>query len=187
MDGGKITGTINRPLMSTAFHYNHCNIMARVARLLGKQDDAQYFSDLAEKTAKGFHGRFFDPDTNAYESQTQLSYLLPLAFFLTASKGVIDNFIEAAHKSIHDWGYLATGKSRKMPPLGNRHPCQHHGLRLCPSANQRHRDRKRSRRAECARRTVPASGKGEHCLYRGFRKTPFYFVVNGRLDTLEGF
>ena len=114
MDGGSITGATHRPLMSTAFHYNHCNIMARVARLLGKQDDAQYFSNLAEKTAKGFHGRFFDPDTNTYESQTQLSYLLPLAFGLVPSqhqKAVIDNFIEdtmVTHDAHVTYGELGT-------------------------------------------------------------------------------
>lgn len=97
MDGGSILGATNRPLMSTAFHYNHCRIMARTARLLGRKDDAEYFSGLAEKTARGFHDRFFDPATSTYVSQTQLSYLLPLTFDLVPQKNraaVIKNFID---------------------------------------------------------------------------------------------
>jgi alpha-L-rhamnosidase len=74
--------TTSRPLMSTAYHYNNCRIVARAARLLGKDDDAKYFADLADKVQAGFNKRFFDPKTDKYESETQGSYVFALAFGL---------------------------------------------------------------------------------------------------------
>ncbi|GAC1466249.1 MAG: hypothetical protein NVSMB9_06590 [Isosphaeraceae bacterium] len=74
--------TTSRPLMSTAYYYNHCRLVARAARLLGKTEDAKRFADLAEKVKAGFHARFFQPKANRYESETQGSYIFPLAFGL---------------------------------------------------------------------------------------------------------
>jgi alpha-L-rhamnosidase len=114
MDGGSILGATNRPLLSTAFHYNHCRIMARVARLLDRKDDAAYFSDLKRKTAEGFHNRFFDPETNSYASQTQLSYLLPLVFDMVPEQyreAVIKNFVDDTmikHDAHVTYGELGT-------------------------------------------------------------------------------
>ena len=87
VDGSWIKGTLDkrttsRPLMSTAYYYNNCRIVARAARLLGKPDDAKQFADLAEKVKAGFIARFFNNKTNRYESETQGSYVFPLAFGL---------------------------------------------------------------------------------------------------------
>ena len=74
--------TTSRPLMSTAYYYNNCRIVARAARLLGKAEDAARFSELAGRVKAGFNARFFDPKTDTYESQTQGSSVFPLAFGL---------------------------------------------------------------------------------------------------------
>ena len=75
-------GATSGPLITTAYHYNHCRIMARFAKLLGKPEDQAYFWDLAKKTAEGFHNRFFNSETNSYESDTQTA-LVP--FFLASA------------------------------------------------------------------------------------------------------
>jgi alpha-L-rhamnosidase len=80
MDGGKETGGTPGALISTAYYYNNCRIMARAARLLENTDDATRFAELAEKIKTGFNRRFFKPDENKYDSGTQTSYVLPLAF-----------------------------------------------------------------------------------------------------------
>ena len=80
MDGGKETGGTSRELISSAYYYNNCRIMARAARLLENPEDETHFSELAEKIKAGFNGRFFKPDENKYGSGTQTSYVLPLAF-----------------------------------------------------------------------------------------------------------
>jgi alpha-L-rhamnosidase len=87
VDGSWIKGTLDkrttsRPLMATAYFFNNCRIVARAARLLGKAEDARRFGDLAEKVKSGFNARFFNPKTNKYESETQGSYIFPLAFGL---------------------------------------------------------------------------------------------------------
>jgi alpha-L-rhamnosidase len=71
-----------RPLISTAYYYNNCRIVARAARLLGKTEDAKTFDALADKVKEGFNKRFFNPKTDKYESETQASYVFPLAFGL---------------------------------------------------------------------------------------------------------
>jgi alpha-L-rhamnosidase len=89
--------TTSRPLLSTAYFYHNCRIVARAARLLGKTEDEKTFNDLADRVRAGFNQRFFDPKTNKYESQTQGSYLFPLAFGLVPDDhraAVIANFVE---------------------------------------------------------------------------------------------
>jgi alpha-L-rhamnosidase len=89
--------TTSRPLMSTAYYYNNCRIVARAARLLGKAGDAKQFGDLAERVKAGFNARFFNPKTNKYESETQASYVFPLAFGLVPEdhrSAVVTNLID---------------------------------------------------------------------------------------------
>ncbi|MBW8016902.1 MAG: Bacterial alpha-L-rhamnosidase [Planctomycetes bacterium] len=81
MDGkGKTKGHTPPPLLSTAYYYNNCRTMARVAGLLGKTADQEHFKDLGGKIKQGFNKRFFDPKKNRYGNGTQTSYILPLAF-----------------------------------------------------------------------------------------------------------
>ncbi len=102
VDGSKVMGyfdkrTTSKPLLSTAYFYNNCRIFARAAKLLGKPDDEKTFNDLADTVRIAFNKRFFHPDANKYESETQGSYLFPLAFGLVPADhraAVIANFIE---------------------------------------------------------------------------------------------
>jgi len=102
VDGSWIKGTqdkrtTSRPLMSTAYYYNNCRIVARAARLLGKAGDAKQFGDLAASVKAGFNARFFNPKTNKYESETQGSYVFPLAFGLVPDEhraAVVANFVD---------------------------------------------------------------------------------------------
>ncbi len=90
-------GATSRPLMGTAYFYHNCRIVERAARLLGKTDDEHYFSRLASRVGAGFNKRFFDPHSATYESQTQCSYVLPLAFGLVPDQqrgAVIDNLVQ---------------------------------------------------------------------------------------------
>jgi alpha-L-rhamnosidase len=79
-------GATSRPLMGTAYLYHDCRIVERAARILGRADDEQYFHELADRIETGFNQRFFDPDTATYESSTQCSCVLPLAFGLVPNE-----------------------------------------------------------------------------------------------------
>ena len=73
------------------------SLIGYTAGLLGKSKDEDYFTDLAKKIKAGFNKRFFNLQTNSYESATQCSYVLPLAFDLVPSKNrdsIIGNLIE---------------------------------------------------------------------------------------------
>ncbi|MFV1967493.1 MAG: family 78 glycoside hydrolase catalytic domain [Pirellulaceae bacterium] len=75
-------GATSRPLMGTAYLYNNCRIVERAARILGKREDQRYLRKLADRIHAGFNRRFFDAKTGTYESATQCSSVLPLAFGL---------------------------------------------------------------------------------------------------------
>ncbi len=90
-------GATSRPLMGTAYLYNNCRIVQRAARILGKQDDEKYFGKLADRFYIGFNRRFFDEKTGTYESHTQCSAVLPLAFGL-----VPDEYLAAVKKNLVD-------------------------------------------------------------------------------------
>jgi alpha-L-rhamnosidase len=94
-------GATSRPLMGTAYLYNNCRIVQRAARLLGKTDDEEYFRQLGDRVRAGFNKRFFDPTTARYESDTQCSYVLPLAFGLVPLQhraAVIANLVDDVMK-----------------------------------------------------------------------------------------
>ena len=65
-------GTIDCPihLSSTLFHYYDASIVARVAELLGRHDDAARYARLKDETGKALLNRFFDREKHTFGSQT---------------------------------------------------------------------------------------------------------------------
>jgi alpha-L-rhamnosidase len=93
---GPESGVTSRPLMGTAYFYRNCRIVERAARLLAHTADQQYFAALADRVQAAFNRRFFDAAGNTYESKTQCSYVLPLAFNLVPDEhrqAVADNLV----------------------------------------------------------------------------------------------
>jgi alpha-L-rhamnosidase len=72
----------DKALLATAYFYHDARLMARYATWLGKPEDAQRFTDLAEKLKAAFNGKFFRADTGQYDNGSQTSCVLPLAFGL---------------------------------------------------------------------------------------------------------
>jgi alpha-L-rhamnosidase len=79
-------GATSRPLMGTAYFYNNCRIVERAARILKKTNEEKKFGELADKVYNGFNKRFLDAKSGTYESKTQCSSILPLAFGLVPEK-----------------------------------------------------------------------------------------------------
>ena len=111
MDGrGGDRGKTPQTLVSTAYHFNNCRIMARAAGLLGKVDDEKQLTKLAGNVKAEFNKRFFDPAANKYESGTQCSYVLPLAFGMVPEdhrKAVIENLVNDI--LVENKGHLSVG------------------------------------------------------------------------------
>ena len=111
MDGkGGDTGRTPQELVSTAYHYNNCRIMAQAAKRLDKVEDERQFGEMADKLKAAFNQRFLDPATGTYQGGTQCGYVLPLAFGMVPPrhrKAVIKNLVNdilVTHK-----GHLSVG------------------------------------------------------------------------------
>jgi alpha-L-rhamnosidase len=111
MDGkGKDEGATSLPLIGTSYCYLNVKLMARTAQRLGKPEDEKHYTDLAAKIRDGFNQRFFNPQTSQYESATQASYVLPLAFGLVQDESrpkVIQNLVD--NIMIQHHGYSTVG------------------------------------------------------------------------------
>jgi alpha-L-rhamnosidase len=82
LDGGdKTEGITPRDLIGTAFYAYGAGIMARVATLLGREDDAKMYRILHEKIVDAFRHRYITPD-GLLVSGTQTSFVLALHFGL---------------------------------------------------------------------------------------------------------
>ncbi len=104
------SGSTSRPLMYSAYFYHNCRIVSRVADLLGKPDEARTFGDLAAKVHAGFLSRFYNSETKTFESETQCSYVLPLAFGLVPDvdrAAVVANLVEDI--MVRHGGHLSVG------------------------------------------------------------------------------
>jgi alpha-L-rhamnosidase len=73
----------NQPLsVATAFYYLDVSLMARIARVLGRQDDARIYEDRAARIKEAFNTRFLDPNLGYYDNGMQAAQAWPLAFGL---------------------------------------------------------------------------------------------------------
>jgi alpha-L-rhamnosidase len=72
----------DKAMLATAYFYHDALLMARYATLLGKAEDAQHFTGLAEELKAAFNRKFFHADTGQYDNGAQTSCVLPLAFGL---------------------------------------------------------------------------------------------------------
>jgi alpha-L-rhamnosidase len=89
-------GGTSNSLLQTAYTYYDCSLVAKIADLLGKPEDAAHFRATAENVGTAFRTNFFDPNTKTFQSKTQTSYVLPLAFGLVPPEhrqAVIDNLL----------------------------------------------------------------------------------------------
>jgi alpha-L-rhamnosidase len=111
MDGKVGDGGLSpRDLISTAYQYNNCRIMARLARLGGKAEDERAFSDMADKLRTAFNQKFLDPSTHSYQGGTQCGYVLALAFDLVPKDqrdAVISNLVNDI--MVTHQGHLSVG------------------------------------------------------------------------------
>jgi alpha-L-rhamnosidase len=58
---------------STAYYYRDSLIVAKAAALLGKNDEARKYTDLAEGIKRAFNAKFFKPGEKSYASDSQTS------------------------------------------------------------------------------------------------------------------
>lgn len=81
---GKVSdkGLTPRDLVSTAYQYNNCRILQRLAKFMGQADDERTFTAMADALKTAFNQKFLDSKTHVYQGGTQCGYVLALAFGL---------------------------------------------------------------------------------------------------------
>ena len=83
MELGAPSGRTTPQLVGTAAYFQHAKIVAEIARLLGKADDAARYSRLAEDISAAFHQKYFDAQSGFYFKDSQTAQALPLTLGMT--------------------------------------------------------------------------------------------------------
>ncbi len=97
-------------LTSTAYYYYDTWILAQAAKVLGKEDDAQRYSELAEKIKAAFNREFLDRGANQYGTGSQTANALALYLGLSPERraeAIAKNLVSDIVKRHR--GHLSTG------------------------------------------------------------------------------
>jgi hypothetical protein len=65
-----------KKLTATAIYYYDIDIITKVARLLGKTDDAKKYEELALQVKSAFNATFFNKETKQYSTGSQTAYAM---------------------------------------------------------------------------------------------------------------
>lgn len=95
----------------TGYYYRDARIVAAVARLLGKEDEAKKYDALADDTRAAFNKAFFDAETGSYSTGTQTALGCALYQGLAGPENeerVVTNLVAAIARTDNhlDYGYL---------------------------------------------------------------------------------
>jgi len=99
-------------LTSTAFFYFDAKIMSKIAAVLGKTDDVESYSRLAEDIKSAFNKNFYDADNKTYGSQTADTLalyleLVPATDQNAVAKSLAQNVVEK-HNTHHSTGHMGS-------------------------------------------------------------------------------
>jgi alpha-L-rhamnosidase len=84
-----------KSLTATAIYYYDLTLVAGMAKMLGNDLDANFYSEWAEKVRIAFNGKFFNQKEKKYSTGSQTSYAMPLYF------GMVDKeFEEEVEKNL---------------------------------------------------------------------------------------
>jgi len=97
-------------VLGTTYYYHLLRLMARFATLLGKQDDANNFDQLADRLVVAFNKAYFDQPAGRYSNGSQTSSVLPLAFEMVPEQDR-RKVVEALVRKIEEQnkGHIGTG------------------------------------------------------------------------------
>ena len=94
-------------LTATAIYYEDVTVLAKTAKMLGKEDDEKKYTQQAREIRQAFNAKFFDEKTRTYASNSQTSNAMPLVLDIVAPEhrqAVVDAIV----KDIRDRGNALT-------------------------------------------------------------------------------
>jgi alpha-L-rhamnosidase len=100
--------------ISVAYYFRSTDLLGKMAKVIGREDDARTYADLAARIKNAFNEQYLDRSTNNYEGGTQTANLLPLAFGLVP-EGLEEKVAENVSKNVlakekhPTTGFLGTG------------------------------------------------------------------------------
>lgn len=98
------------PITSTGHYHQAADIMAKIAGLLGKSDDAVQYAALADDIKAAFNDRFLDKTTNNYGAGSQTSNAYPLYLGLVPEENQASVVSNLVHNIMEQHaGHLWTG------------------------------------------------------------------------------
>ncbi len=101
-------GEVPKEQMATAFFAHSTDLLARMARVLGKQDDARIYTDLYARIREAYNAAYLKSD-GALQANTQGGYAFGLAFDLIPD-ALRPAALQHAIDNIERYGYrLSTG------------------------------------------------------------------------------
>lgn len=107
-DWGSVKHTPKNLFNTTAF-YNLTNIVAQVAELLGKSEDAGEYNRLANTIRDSFNKKFLNVETGSYGVESQAAYALPLLLGMVPEKHKAKVQQHLKDEVKRDNGHLNTG------------------------------------------------------------------------------
>jgi len=99
-------------LVWTGYYYRGAAIMAEVARVLGKSEDAGYYQQLAEDIGNAFNKKWFNAEKNIYASGSQTANIWPIALGIVPGENedaLMKNIINSIEKEYN--GHFHTGNT----------------------------------------------------------------------------
>lgn len=109
LDGsGKTEGATPKDLIGTAFLAYDASLMARIATVLGKTEDAEKYTELHSRVVQAFQRRYVTPE-GLIASGTQTAYVLALHFDLVPEEVRATTARELVHDIKQREYHIATG------------------------------------------------------------------------------
>jgi alpha-L-rhamnosidase len=91
-----------KAVTATSIWFYDAKLLGRMAALLGNNEDALYYSGLAENIRKAFNKKFLNPVTRVYSTGSQTAYAMPLFFGMaddTLKKDIVANLIRSVKEN----------------------------------------------------------------------------------------
>ncbi|MCL2348783.1 MAG: family 78 glycoside hydrolase catalytic domain [Planctomycetaceae bacterium] len=70
----------SRGILATSYYIHNLNLLARYAKMLGKDEESKAHLDKAAMMTAAFNKKFYNAETGKYDNGTQTSCVLPLYF-----------------------------------------------------------------------------------------------------------
>lgn len=114
------------PLIWTCYYYHNARILASMADVLGKQDDARRYAGLAEAIKAAFNAKWLDSQSGQYAGGTQTSNLLPLSLGIVpedvrekVAANVVCDIMETRKGHLHTGNSGTTALVESLVKLGH--------------------------------------------------------------------